>query len=214
MSPRFRSAMTLVLATGGCSSSPAIDPASPSPAPTVAVSSGLEAERLFPLRDGYVYSYVVETAEGSGGVVNIRASRRDATSGVLQMPTGPRAFVYAADGVVIGDTDGVYFLKWPLEVGRQWRGERGAMVSIVEVSSTVTVPAGTYQGCVKTTERRGGDRPLQIDTTVCPDVGIVVLQAASGDAFERLDLKSYGPPVDLGPDGVRVVPPGTDDGAP
>ena len=50
--------------------------------------------------------------------------------------------------------------------------------------------------------------------TELPDVGIVELQAASGEAFERLSLKSYGPPVDLGPDGVRMVPPGTDDGAP
>lgn len=215
MSPRHLIGFALALAAGGCGGGtpPPASGGNPPPA-TVDVSSGLDAERFFPLRDRYVYSYVVETAEGSGGMLNIRASRRDEKTGVLQMPTGPREFVYAPDGVVLGGTDGIYFLKWPLEIGTQWRGERGGVVSIVEVAKTVTVPAGTYQGCVKTSERRGGDRPMQIDTTVCPDVGIVELQAASGEAFERLSLKSYGPPVDLGPDGVRMVPPGTDDGAP
>jgi len=213
MSPRHLIGFALAVTAGGCGGSPPPDPAGTNPPATVTVSSGLDAERLFPLRDRYVYSYVVETTEGSGGMLNIRAKRHDDESGTLQMPTGPREFVYAEDGVILGGTSGVYFLKWPLEVGTQWRGERGATVSIVEVSKTVTVPAGTYQGCVKTSERRGGDRPMQIDTTVCPDVGIVELQAASGEAFERLSLKSYGPPVDLGPDGVRMVPPGEVDGA-
>jgi hypothetical protein len=44
-----------------------------------------------------------------------------------------------------------------------------------------------------------------VATTFCPDVGIVLLEAASGAAIERAELKSYGPPVEIGPDGLSVT---------
>ncbi|MEM1032026.1 MAG: hypothetical protein AAGN82_16880 [Myxococcota bacterium] len=176
-------------------------------APIAAGASGTEAERFFPLREGHIHSYRLETGEGQAGVVTIKSRRLDAQSGALQMPSGRRDFTYDADGIRLG-AGGPYFLRWPLAEGQSWRGDRGATVTIAAVGATVDVPAGTYRDCVKTIERRGGDRPVQIDTTICPDVGIVILQAASGTAYERLTLQSYAPPVDLGPDGLRVLPPG------
>jgi hypothetical protein len=76
---------------------------------------------------------------------------------------------------------------------------------VIRVNAVVEVPAGRYDDCVQTLERRGGDRPLSVATTFCPEVGIVLLEAASGAAMERAELKSYGPPVEIGPDGVQRV---------
>jgi hypothetical protein len=201
-----RLVLAVVAATlAGCGSEPTSDPNVPA---TVAVSptSGSEIEALFPLVDGHIYQYLTESDEGQDKLV-VRAQRSEPGHGALQMPSGTKEFYYAPDGVKLTLSSGasVYVLKMPLTVGTQWRGERGGMVEIVEVGATVSVPAGSYQDCVKTVERRGGDRPLSVSTVYCPGVGIVLLEAASGAQMERAALSSYGPPVDLGPDGVRTL---------
>jgi hypothetical protein len=66
----------------------------------------------------------------------------------------------------------------------------------------VSVPAGSFQGCVTTQEERLGDAPIKMVTTYCPEVGIVTLEAQAGSRVERASLKQFGPPVDLGPEGV------------
>jgi hypothetical protein len=161
--------------------------------------------RWFPLVEGHIYEYEVEGEDGTGRMVT-RVTRADDAGGELQGPLGTKAFRYAGDGVVHdnGAATPVYVLKEPLTVGNSWRGDANSTVSIVEIDAAVKVPAGSYRGCIKTLEERGGDAPLRIATTFCPETGIVLLEAASGAAMERVALRSYGPPVDLGPDGVDV----------
>jgi hypothetical protein len=171
-------------------------------------SSGTPLERLFPLQDRHIYQYVAETDSGEQEALVARVSRSEAGGGTLHLPGGKKTFVYQADGVLLTRPNGapVYVLKQPLTVGTSWRGEHGGTVEIVAVNASIAVPAGPFTGCVTTVEQRGGDRPLRVATTFCPDVGIVVLEATSGAQFERAALKSYGPPVDIGPDGVRRLP--------
>jgi hypothetical protein len=180
-------------------------PPPPAPDPS-AVSSGTALERFFPLVDGHIYQYAVERSNGEEPMV-VRAGRSSARGGTLQLPGGEKRFEYTAEGIhLVAGGAPVFVLKEPLTVGNSWRGEHGGTVEIVEVDATAEVPAGSYTGCVKTLERRGGDRPMQVATTFCPEVGIVVLEAASGGEMERAALTSYGPPLDLGPDGVRRIP--------
>jgi hypothetical protein len=138
----------------------------------------------------------------------VRVTRESANAGALQLPGGPKRFEYAPDGVrLLADGGGpVYVLKEPFKVGNSWAGEHGGTVEIAAMDVSADVPAGSYTGCIKTLERRAGDRPLEIATTFCPEVGIVLLEAVSGGGFERNTLKSYGAPLDLGPDGVRRIP--------
>jgi hypothetical protein len=197
--------LVVALASVGCST--------PSPefaeTPTAMVSptSGTPLEQLFPLIDEHMYHYATESDDGQGMLV-ARVQRDRADGGSLEMSGGTKRFGYKPDGIVLERTGmmPVYVLKQPLSVGTKWRGEHGGWVEVAEVSAVVNVPAGTYQGCVKTVEQRGGDMPLRVATTFCPDIGIVVLEAASGGAFERAVLKSYGPPVELGPDGITKLP--------
>ncbi len=185
-----------------------LDPAPQPASGNGAAGNATELTRLFPLKDGHIYQYATEGEDGEGMMMT-RVTRSDAKGGDLQGPRGTKSFSYMPDGVAqnTGGMTPVYVLKTPLAVGTKWRGQAGSTVEIVEVGAKVTVPAGSYQGCVKTLEQRGGDRPLRVATTYCPDTGIVELEAASGLVMERAVLKSYGPPFDIGPDGVRAIPP-------
>jgi hypothetical protein len=172
------------------------------------VSSGSALERFFPLVDGTLYNYTTEVfsdAPTSGqGLLVARVHRESPTKGELRLPTATRHIEYAPDGVVsIGSTgQRSYVLQSPLAVGKTWSAEGGAQVKVTEMDIPVTVPAGTFQGCVRTQEEHFGDAPRKMITTYCPDVGIVMLEAQSGSRVERASLKQFGPPVDLGPEGV------------
>jgi hypothetical protein len=209
--PRFsRAAWCLALTASlwSCTPEPAPKPATKPRPPPVVAQSGTALERFFPLNDQHVYQYTTESDKGEDSLI-IYMERYGATRGGLRMDGATKRFEYVTDGVLLSSASGgapIYVLKEPLEVGNEWRGEHGGTVSIVAIETEIKVPAGTFQGCVVTVERRQGDRPLEVTTTLCPEVGIVMLDVASDGDAEHARLKSYGPPVDLGPDGVRRLP--------
>jgi hypothetical protein len=196
----------VVLFVGACSGGATTGPVQPA-VPVPSLTSGTALERFFPLVDGHIYQYTTEAADGGHGLLTARVRRADARLGTLSMSGSTRSFEYAADGVVLaGDGTRSYVLKEPLAAGNSWQGEHGGKVEIAAVDAAIEVPAGRYAGCVKTVEQRGGDIPLRVDTTFCPDVGIVLIEATNGADLERASLLSYGPEVDLGPEGVRRIP--------
>lgn len=201
-------AMTLAAGCGGAPEAPTQPGWSRAPDGVKGVSSGSTAERFFPLVDGNAYHYETVTlgdeAVSSGGLLMARVHRSSATSGELRLPTSTRRIEYASDGVVsVGATgERTYVLKEPLARGNAWPGEHGGQTRITATDVSLTVPAGTYAGCVTTEELRGGDAPMRVTTTYCPDVGIVSLEAQAGARVERASLRQYGPPVDIGPEGV------------
>lgn len=197
----------LVVACAGCGS------ATPEPEPKkdwtgpgegmTAASSGTPVERFFPLVDGHIYHYETHSDSGDTGMLVARIHRQDDKSGSLRFPSGDKRFEYKDDGVVISTPDGpAYVLKAPLQVGNEWRGEHGGKSRVSAVDASVTTKAGSFTGCVVVSEQRLGDVPVRYDTTYCPDVGIVRLEASAGMNQERAELKSFGPPVDIGPDGL------------
>jgi len=172
------------------------------------LSSRTPLERLFPLRDQYIYQYDTSSDEGAGASMLVHVRRDAEMAGALQLPGGVKRFAYGSDGVRLVKAGAApsYVLKQPLRRGASWRGEHGGRVEVTEIDAAVQVPAGRFAHCVRTVERRGGDQPLQVATTFCPDVGIVLLEAASGAELERAVLRSYGPPVEIGPHGLREAP--------
>lgn len=169
------------------------------------VSSGTEVERFFPLVDGNVYHYATESDAGQPGLLVVWVFRNDAGRGELRYARGSRRFEYAADGVRVAG-GGAYVLKLPLTMGASWPGEHGGTTRVIAVDAVAAVPAGQFTGCVQTLEERRGDQPARWATTFCPDTGIVLLEVASGANLERAELKSYGRPVVLGPDGLEKTP--------
>lgn len=170
------------------------------------VTSDTPVERYFPLVDGTVYSYVTETAEGDRGLLIARVHRTDATHGELIFPTGTKRFELSPAGVRILPS-GNFVLATPLAVGNTFRGQNGGRARIEDMAVVIDVRAGSFQGCMRVVEERGGDRPARFATTYCPDVGIVSLEAQAGTVYERAELQSAGPAVNLEKDGVTVEAP-------
>ena len=174
------------------------------------VTSGAEVERFFPLVDGNVYHYVSLGLRGEEQLFPARVFRVDATHGELRLPAGARRFEYTEDGVKLVRGDGRmqeegFVLKSPLVAGNTWRGEHGGTTTLIDIGVAVDVPAGHFTGCLQTIEDRRGDRPKRYATTFCPDVGVVVIEVQSGGDVVRAELKSYGAPTVIGPDGsVRI----------
>jgi hypothetical protein len=79
-------------------------------------------------------------------------------------------------------------------------------VRITSTTASAQTPAGAFEGCIETLEERRGAPSLRITTTLCPDVGIVLLVAQSGSGRERAELKSYGAGVSVGAEGVFRSP--------
>jgi hypothetical protein len=209
-------ALVALLASASCGASasgsgldPAFDPAlggAPAIASAAPILSGFPIERFFPIVDGHIYSYETMSDAGDKGVLITRAARLGSKAGELRSGTSARRFSYTEQGI-LSEQAGAFILKEPLAVGASWRGEHGGVTRITSIDKAALVPAGRFTGCVETVEERRGDRPVRYATTFCPGVGVVALEAQAGAALERAELKSYAPPVSLGPDGVtRTLP--------
>jgi hypothetical protein len=174
------------------------------PSGAVGVASGTPAERYFPLVDGTIYSYATESDTEGRGVLTARVHRADATHGELVFTTGRKRFSYTPEGVR-SEPSGNFVLAAPVVRGATFRGQNGGRAIIEDTAVVVTVKAGTFQGCVRVMEERGGDRRARFVTVFCPDVGIVIVEAQSADNYERAELVSAGPAVQW-KDGVTVEP--------
>jgi hypothetical protein len=168
-------------------------------------SSSTDVERYFPLVDGTVFHYETTNEMGERGVLIARVHRVDATRGELIFPTGRKRFSYTPEGVRLDGT-GDFVLAAPIADGATFRGQNGGRAVIEDTQVVIDVKAGSYQRCVRVVEERGGDRRARFATTFCPGVGVVALEAQSGMSFERAELVSAGPPVNVERDGLTVVP--------
>ena len=204
---------TAGLALGACGgATPAAKPATSWQTPTAGVeaTSGQPVERLFPLRHGTLYHYRTESLgeRPDQGVTTFRVARSSASEGELRKPSGVQRFTFANDGVRTTTRSGAegFVLRWPLDPAARWRGPHDGTARLSALDVSISVPAGTFTGCITTIEERGGDRPLRVATTLCPEVGIVALEASSGGEIERASLVQHGEPVELGADGVTRTP--------
>lgn len=207
--PLIRASLVAALVAGfgaGCGPEPVATVPTASPTGSTTASSGSPLERYFPLVNGNIYAYDVETLSDapSTGALSASVTRQTPTSGTFRIGSTTRRIQYEADGVAATEPSGdrAYLLKAPLTEGTSWLGARGGQIRIVNAHAQVSVLAGTFVECVVTEEKRAGDFPKDVTTTYCPDVGIVELAIKQPGSLQRATLKSFGPPVDLGPEGV------------
>lgn len=175
------------------------------PTGAAGVSSSTDFERYFPLVDGTLYHYETTNDAGDRGILIARVHRTDAAHGELILPSGKKRFTFTDQGVRL-EPSGAFVLAGPIAAGTTFRGQNGGRAVIEDVQVVIDVKAGSYRGCLRVVEQRGGDSPARHATTFCPGVGIVALEVEAGTAFERAELVSAGPPVNLEKDGVTVIP--------
>lgn len=166
------------------------------PESAVPTSSGpLTIHDFLPFENQTVLSFVTRDDLGGSSYFVMEIERPSEARGEIwiagrrtRFQISPRRIERAEGGI---------WLAEPLEVGRSFPGPFG-QTTIESVSERVTVPAGTFEGCVVTLER---SEAKTAESTYCPGVGLVrlVVEGASDADVTRVqsELTSYGPRVDL-----------------
>lgn len=174
-------------------------PAAPKP------SKWKGALRYYPFEPNSQWTFRVS---GPPGLPTLRKVDKvlafDGKSAIVQSGTESRTYDVVPDGIV-RTPSGAYLLKYPFKQGDKWPGAKGATVEVTRVDAKVTVEAGTFEGCVETTETIQGDEAGLVRTVFCPDVGPVEaevreLNPPPGEIaqFAVQRLLAYGMPETLG----------------
>ena len=179
--------------------------AAPPPPPATAVQQPIDArpeiERYLPLENGTVFSYDTASETGRSGILIVQISRPRPDRVDLRMGAKTERLEITSDGVAY--VEGGYLLKAPLTAGSTWKSKTGT-VRVESADETAKVPAGQFEGCVRTLEEtRDPGASRVVRTVFCPHVGLVSIdvEATSDRGHERETavLRSFGPRVDLAP---------------
>jgi hypothetical protein len=142
--------------------------------------AGLDPNRLaptslYPLHEGYVWSYNVDTGTGVNTFAVSRVTRASGTT--FAVSNGGDEIVYEVrdDGIFRPQT-GTYLLKAPIDVGASWSAPGGATARVTSVTERIEVPAGSFEGCVEVVED-GGEAQRRIRTVYCAGAGPAVVES-------------------------------------
>lgn len=104
------------------------------------------------------------------------------------------------DGAWEAGKDGAqpgYILKADVKVGDSWRqeylaGEAEDMGEVIGLDQTVTVKAGSYQGCVKTRDWTPLDPGVEENKLYCPAAGVVkdTIVKGGSDVSELVEIRN------------------------
>lgn len=136
----------------------------------------MTVDRLYPLRQGSVWTYDIETGEG----VPVLAITRvlSSTPERIEVSSGSDPLLYQQrpDGLYRQDV-GSYVLRAPVQKGTSWEQAGGARAEITDVDKSVSTVAGDFRGCVEVLEQ-GGPGNKHVRTVFCPDVGPVEIESS------------------------------------
>jgi hypothetical protein len=130
-------------------------------------------DRLYPLREGAVWSYDVDAGEGLPILAISKVTL--ATPEAADVTTGRETVHYERrpDGLFRPDRD-AYVLKAPIRVGASWDVGDGATAEVTSIEKTVETASGTFTACAEVVE--SGARGKVVRTVFCPDVGPAELE--------------------------------------
>ena len=159
--------LTLLVACGGAAPSAARpDPDARTP------------RRLYPLGEGNVWSYKIDTGTNLDSLVVMRVVR--AENGHFEVSPGgggsPSVYELRPEGLY-RPGNGTWLLRAPLAVGESWPSTAGMTATVTSIDARAATGAGDYTGCVEITEE-GGASGRTIRTVYCPDVGPVLIDTS------------------------------------
>lgn len=155
-----------------------------------------DLSRMIPLKDRTVSNFHSESEVGDGVLV-LEYFRPRPDHAEIRLAGSVEHLRVSKDRVAYA-TGGV-LLQLPLIKDATFPGSFGT-VTIQEVDQVVSVPAGTYKGCL-TAQEESKTPPKRATSVYCPDVGLVRYtietfgEAETSSLFTT--LKYHGPRVDL-----------------
>ena len=134
--------------------------------------------RLYPLGEGNVWSYKIDTGTNLDSLVVMRVVR--AENGHFEVSPGgggsPSVYELRSEGLY-RPGNGTWLLRAPLEAGASWPSTSGMTATVTSVDARASTGAGDFAGCVEVTEE-GGASGRTIRTVYCPDVGPVLIDTS------------------------------------
>jgi hypothetical protein len=166
---------------------------------TQGTNEPLTAARLFPMIEGAVWSYHIDTGTALPALGILRVVRVAGNSAALAPDGGEETrYERLPEGIRIEGTD-EWVLHEPIAVGTGWTGRGARRARISEIGVRVEVSAGVYEGCVKV-EELGAENRIDQSTVYCPDVGPVIVSSSTTTDIThehvvvRADLLGYATP--------------------
>jgi hypothetical protein len=159
----------------------------------------LTAARLFPMIQGAVWSYHIDTGTALPALGILRVVGATGQTASLA-PDGGQETHYerVPEGIRIAGTD-EWVLHEPIAVGTEWTGRGARRARIAEMDVAIELPAGEFTRCVKV-EEIGAENRIDQSTVYCPDVGPVIVESTTTTelthAFVRVraELLGYAAP--------------------
>jgi hypothetical protein len=141
-----------------------------------ATDDRLSVDRLYPLRQGAVWSYDVDTGQGLPILAISRVTKVEGTRAEIAVGREPIIYERRADGLFRPDRD-AYVLLAPVRAGEHWQAGSGVTAEVRSVEKTVSTPAGEFHGCAEIVETGGAGGKIT-RTVFCPDVGPVEVESS------------------------------------
>jgi len=137
----------------------------------------IDANSLFPLHEGNVWTYDVDDGSGENVLHFIRTAAEEG-HGRFQMlsPSGESVYYEAREDGIYNATVEAWMLRNPIRQGTDWDAMGGRTARITQIDQTVELPAGRFTECVVVSET-GSSSGLEVETTYCPDVGPVIVES-------------------------------------
>ena len=136
----------------------------------------LTARRLYPMGEGYIWTYDIDTQTE---ITALGISRVMGISGDLVRVAADggdeRTYELREDGIYRPDSS-TWLIREPIAVGQEWPSGGGRTARITSISEAVDVAAGHFTRCVEITEE-GGEAGLRVRTVYCPDVGPAIVES-------------------------------------
>ncbi len=151
-------------------------------------------ERYFPLSDGFTATYETTTDGGAKDMSMVQVRRTSPGRAEVRTGSGVRHLEVTSDAIRREGSG--YVLRSPLSEGEQWEGDNGGTTVVRAAGVKLVVPAGTFEGCVRTVEEVLRER-ARITVVYCPGVGIARMDVEQDGISRRFELRSYGAPVPL-----------------
>lgn len=133
----------------------------------------VDPRHLYPLGEGYVWTYDVDTGTGLNTlaisrVVSHRGNRFEVSNG-----SDPIPYEVRPEGIFRVDKQ-TWLLRSPIQVGASWESALGGRAEVTNIHATADTVEGTFRDCVEIRET-GENRTVR--SIFCADVGLVFLES-------------------------------------
>lgn len=185
MRPQRRTELAILL--GLCMSAAAFG-CGPPPEPEEPKGDPLAPANLYPLAEGNVWSYNVDTGQdlptlGQTRVVSGQGNRYEVSSN----RSDPVIYEVREQGI-FRPANGTWLLKAPIEVGAEWPSSAGMTARVESTGVSVETKAGSFDGCVQVVET-GGEAGRSVATVYCPEIGPVLVESKLRTQVSRMEAK-------------------------